>query len=142
MSLKAAVDRLGVLSVTGVKNFGLDDMPGFIHQADLPALVIILGASGGAGVQSLNIGHSKVETTVGLTHRLLVDMPVADVPQNLVYQSLAHVDNYFAAIKGDLLLNDNLIHPLSVMSVSFGEKTFGNMVYYGIDFYHVWNLAV
>jgi hypothetical protein len=141
MSLKLAIDRLGVLSVTGVTNFGLDDTPGMIHKNDLPALVIDLATSGGAGIQSANIGHSKAETTVAFFHRLLVDMPRAKVSQELIYQSLAHVDNYFTAIKGDMTMNGNLSQPLRVLSISFGWIDWYGVKYYGVSFYHNWVLV-
>jgi hypothetical protein len=142
MSLKAAFDRLGQLSVSGVTNVGLDDLAGMVNYPDLPALVVLPAATGGEGLQVSAFDDGAADLVVHVDHALLV----TGLGQGLVnvrfYQGLALIDLYLTALKADIRLNDTLVRPIRIVGISFGPQTLGGVAYYAVTFRHRWELDV
>jgi hypothetical protein len=142
MTLKAAVDRLGTWVVTGVvTNYGNDDYPGIIPHTELPAL-LVLGAEEGEGAKAFNVSMTQARVAVAMSHYLLVKGAGIGRPQARMYDSLALVDNYYAKVVTDWLLNGTLLEPLRITDTTFGLIQIGNGTYYGVTFRHEWVLAL
>jgi hypothetical protein len=143
MSIKAAFDRLGTWSVSGVTtNYGLDDVVGAIPQAQLPALGVFPGAVYAKGMQPFNINQSKAQTTVAVDHYLLSSGIALKQPSTRFYDLLALMDNYAAKVLADWTLNGNLLEPLTIPSIYVGAIQLGGVVYYGVIYHHQWVLQL
>jgi len=142
MTLKQAVDRINTWAVTGVnRNFGLDDVPGVIPEADLPALVFDWG-KGLGGSDAFDLAITKAQVVVELDHLLLVCGAGMDRAQERLYRAVTLFDNYHTKLLTDWTLNNYLAEPLKIMQTSFGVMPVYNVLYYGIRFRHRWVLVL
>ena len=136
MSIKAAVDALCDLTVTGVTVYDLAALPGAV--VTLPCLIPQLNFSR-HGLEYFTTAEDGV-VTMEIEHVLLV----AGLQQGLAatrnYSVLAHVDNYIAALKADWRLNDTLIKPLRIIGINWSPQTWAGVLYIGCAFRHEWQV--
>lgn len=142
MGVKAAFDALGSLVVTGVTNLGLDDFQGVVPEYQLPALVVRLGGTGGEGMRPLGISADAGRVVVHVEHLLLVSGLGVGFSEQMFYGALTHVDNYLAAVAGDLDLGGTLAEPLAIADIYAGRLNVFDALYYGVLFRHRWVIKV
>lgn len=140
MSLKAAVDALCSLSVTGVTVFDMDSMPAGIIIS-LPCLIPLLNFAA-PGEMGLFTTAEDGRLTTQIEHVLLVSGVAFGLPSELVYSSLAYVDNYLDALKADWRLGGTLIEPLHILGVTFGPFDYLGNVYFSVRFRHEWRIVI
>lgn len=141
MTLKAAFDQIGIWTVTGVTVYGLDDFNGLaVPQGNLPALLPRVSGTGGETARPLGIAANDGKLVVHVDHHLLICGLGLSTPS--LYSTLTYIDNYFAKVKTDWLLNGNLAEPLAVADTYEGPIEIGNVLYYGLTFRHRWVLTI
>lgn len=140
MTLKAAVDRLGTWTVTGVKTpYALNNQPNAVNYTSLPALVILLPDEGSG--KPFDLGLSQAAAGFELSHVLLLASGVSGSYYGArLYAALDLIDNYFIKVKTDWTLNGNLLEPLVIDRVEFKTLKLGGNLYNGVEFHHRWVL--
>lgn len=140
MTVKSAIDKLNAWTVTGVSNLGYYE--GIVAAADLPALVVRLGGTGGEAMRPFGVQVDSGRVIVHVHHYLLVTGLGLELASERFYGALEHVDDYLAAVVDDMLLDGALLEPLTIADVFEGVIDLGNALYYGVTFRHRWVLRV
>lgn len=150
-SFRAALSNLSFMRVSGVrKNFDIDELPNSISVAHLPALLVLplelekerLFSERKEGLQSVTFSGNAQSVYYLLTHLLLV----APTEKGLGLRGhlprlVGLIDNYVAAIAGDLTLGEALLVPARV-AVEAGVFAYDEREYYGCAFRHTWMMEI
>lgn len=141
MSLAAAATQINTWTVTGITtNYGLDDLPGVLPEAALPALVLG-GGKGGSG-KPFDLGLSKAACVIRMEHTMVLRGAGVGRPQSAFNGLLALIDNYIVKVKTDWTLNSNLLEPLEITDASFETVVYGSVAYFAVVFKHKWVLTL
>lgn len=151
MTFRSALTALAALSVTGIShNYDVDAVPDSVARGQLPALLVMpidaqddsLFREKGAGFQTVAFADGAKTVTYATTHLLLVAPVIKSKGLRAVLPDLVdHIDNYFAALRADALLNATLLEPAQVR-VEPGIFKHGGIEYVGCAFRHTWLIAV
>ncbi|MDQ7026662.1 MAG: hypothetical protein Q9P44_14030 [Anaerolineae bacterium] len=151
MTFRTALTALAALSVTGIShNYDVDAVPDSIARAQLPALLVMpidtqddsLFREKGAGFQTVAFADGAKTVTYTTSHLLLVAPVIQSKGLRTVLPDLVdYIDNYFAALRADALLNNTLLEPAQVR-VEPGIFKHGGVEYVGCAFRHRWLIAV
>lgn len=140
--LQTALDRLGAITVAGVRSYTLEETPEMPGTAQLPGLLILPelgGESPGLAPSAFSAGDGVL--TIQVAHALLV-RPAGSGGGRLrdaLPQVTALVDAYLAALAADPLLDGAL--PLALRcGVRIGVVRVGSLDYHGAVFTHRWTL--
>lgn len=143
MSYVAAVTQLAGLSVVGITtSLNITERKGALGPAALPALVPDFEVSLSNTFKQIDFSGQSGVATLALNHILLSSGLGLGSASERIGDMVALVDNYFAAIKGDLLLNDNLAEPLQIVFQNPGPIVYYGTGYYGMVFTHLWKLIL
>jgi len=142
MGYVAAVARLAVLSVTGVNHnyIAVNQPPA---EADLPVLLIQDATQPFVeGFASWDVAMNAGRFGAFVDHLLLISgAEVGMVTERQTAINL-YVDRYLTAINGDMMLNDNLTKPLTLVVARRGVIVVGLARYSGIQFRHFWEINI
>ena len=151
MSFKDALINLGDLTVAGIAhNYGIDALPESLSRSQLPALLVMpidaqaesMFRERGEGFQTVAFANGA-KTVTYKTNHLLLAAPLTQskgLSANLP-TLIDHIDNYFAALRDDMLLNATLLEPARVQ-VEPGIFKHGGVEYVGCAFRHTWLIEV
>jgi hypothetical protein len=150
MSWREAFTALAAISVTGVTTMDdLDDLPGGLRAADLPALLpafaeqgqrlgereegfSALTLDGGAWTSSLAVDHLLIWAPCGAGGGMREALP------GLV----AAIDDYLTAVGADPWLGGALDAPLAILRIMPGVIDWGGTLYHGVTFRHRWSRTI
>ena len=148
--LQTALAGLGALSVPGMTNYPIADVPDVLPRAGLPALLVLPGNAQdrrlfqqrGEGFQTVAFADGPRTVSAAVTHLLLV----APFPANVGLRAnvpalMGHIDAYLVALAADVTLGGALLRPAQV-SVDVGVFGHGGTDYHACAFRHVWALEV
>lgn len=143
MGMVAALDRLSAIAVPGVTSYALDETPGALSGAQLPALVIAPEWGGdwpGLAPSGFAAGFGRLAARVA--HVLLI-APVAGGagPQAALPELAAAIDAYIVALAADPTLGGALVRPAQVR-VTVGVAPYGGVDYHAATFLHEWTLRL
>jgi hypothetical protein len=141
--LSTALAKLAALPVSGAISFALDETPGALTRAQLPALVVVPelgGESPGLEPGGFSAGDGRL--VVAVAHVLLL-APLAGGagPRGALPALAAAIDAYFTALAADPTLDGALAVPLRC-ALRAGVVSFGGADYHGAVFTHTWTLHV
>jgi hypothetical protein len=151
MSFRTALSALAALSVTGINhNYDVDAVPDALGRGQLPVLLVMpidaqaesLFRERGEGFQTVAFADGA-KTITYKTNHLLLAAPLTQskgLSANLP-TLIDHIDNYFAALRDDVLLNATLLEPARVQ-VEPGIFKHGGVEYVGCAFRHTWLIEV
>jgi hypothetical protein len=150
-TFRAALDRLALLSVTGVShNYAINTIPDSLSRAQLPALLVLPGdiqdrrlfRERGEAFQAVAFSAGPRTATYTATHLLLAAPVSAAAGQRSHLPALVDlVDDYVAALAADVLLNNTLAEPAAV-KIEPGVFTYADIAYHGCAFRHTWRIDV
>ena len=150
MSWRDAFTALAAISVAGVTtSYDLDDLPGGLRAADLPALLpafseggplfgereeglLALTLDGGAWTSSLAVDHLLIWAPCGAGGGMREALP------GLV----TAIDAYLAAVGADAWLGGALDEPLAIVRILPGVIDWGGTLYHGVTFRHRWSRTI
>ncbi len=147
---RTALTRLAALDVTGVTQYGIDEIPETVARGLLPVLLVLpsdpqndrLFKDYGDGFRSIAFSGGPRTASVAVTHLLLQAPVMARTGARAHFPALIdRVDAYMAALSADVLLSDALVEPLRV-SVEIGTYDYGGVTYHGCAFRHTWLLEI
>jgi hypothetical protein len=142
MSLSTALTALTSLTVSGVTLYAFGTSPDLIPATVLPCMVariddvfndalVSATIAGEGGIASIPVMHTLFTNTMGVGRSEARD---ANTP--------ALIDAYFAALASDLTLGGALARPLSIVWLQTGGIEWGNSLYYGVRFRHLWQFEI
>jgi hypothetical protein len=150
MSFRAALDRLGAMSVPGVTNYDIAAVPPAVTRAALPALLVLPGDADeerlfkerGRGFSAVAFSSGTRTVTVTTTHLLLVAPAITGIRTGgFVPDVVDLIDAYLLALAGDVMLGGALSEPARV-TVETGKFDYCDTSYHGCAFRHTWALEV
>jgi hypothetical protein len=151
MSFRTALSALAALAVTGIAhNYDVDAVPDALGRGQLPVLLVLpidaqedsLFRERGEGFQTVAFADGAKTVTFTTNHLLLVAPMTQSKGLSANLPTLiTHIDNYFAALRDDVLLNDTLLEPARVR-VEPGIFKHGGVEYVGCAFRHTWLIEV
>ncbi|MBN1963312.1 MAG: hypothetical protein JW910_01615 [Anaerolineae bacterium] len=141
--LATALANLAAVSVSGVTSYAVNETPGALARAQLPALVILpeLGDDS-PGLEPSGFSAGAGRLVMQVAHVLLV-APVAGGLglQGALPALVDAVDAYVEALAGDPTLDGAL--PVALrLSVRTGVVRYAGVDYHGATFVHTWTLHV
>jgi hypothetical protein len=141
MTWRAAFTQLAAISVAGVtRSYDLDDLPGMLPPADLPALVPHFPPQATAlrGTE----GFAPLTYDGAVWHAELVIDHVLYWGEASLWQALPGLitaaDAYLEAVKANPTLGGTLTTELALLEVRPGIMRFGGRPYVGVRFRHQW----
>ena len=150
-TFRAALTNLSLLRISGIRNnFDIDELPGSLVPAHLPALLVLplelekegLFRERRESLQTITFRGGAKTAYYSLTHLLLA----APVERGLGLRShlpqlVGLIDGYLAALARDLTLGESLLTPARV-GVEPGIFPFDSKSYYGCAFRHTWLMEI
>ena len=138
MSIKAAVDAICSMTVSGVTVYDLDSLPGPV--VTLPCLVPVLNYAPGGLEYFTTAEDGRVR--MEFEHRLLVSNIQQGLAANRMYNTLTHADTYIQALQADWTLSGALNSPLKVVAISWGPQEWAGALFIGCAFRHEWEIFI
>ncbi len=143
MTWRTAFANLAAIAVVGVAtSYDLDDLPGVLPAAHLPALIPTFpegGRGDGEGLETLTYDGSAWRAALHVEHLLIWSPQRAGTGLMAVLPALVEaVDAYLEAISEDGTLGGALHEPLVIERVQVGVMEYGGVRYYGARFRHRW----
>jgi hypothetical protein len=141
--LATALDKLAAVSISGVTSYALDETPGALSGAQLPALVILPELGGeGPGLEPNAFSAGDGRLTVHIAHVLLLEPVAGGLGMAGALPALADaIDTYIDALAADPTLDGSLPVALTCR-VAAGVVRYAGVDYHGATFRHTWTLHV
>lgn len=147
MSLKTALNNLGLLNVVGIAhNYGINDLPESLSRAQLPALLVMpidkqtdsFYQERGLAFTAAAFANGTKSARFVVNHLLLLAPVKQGEGMRDHLEALADsIDAYMEAIAADLTLGGALEEAANV-SIETGIFSHGTGQYYGCAFRHTW----
>ena len=143
MGFADATAQLMGLSFTGLANhYDFVELPAFLAEADLPALLITLDDTYQDAVKPHDANLTYGQINIAVNHILLITGFGQGRIQDRRASVATWLDEYVDTISTDWKLDDNLLYPMKVNVMKIGDIEWAGGLYTGIEFLHQWTLRI
>ncbi len=137
-----ALDRLVALYSSTLNSYGMDNIPTFFTESQLPASLILPADSYFESIKPLDISHTYAQLRIYINHLLLIAPAGVGVIENRYSQVATWLDTYASVLMTDPYLDDNLLYPVHVDAVQQDTILYNGSAYVGLNLRHNWVFRV